>query len=85
MTRYGGISSKVKEPYLRIFTKFAKVCEAQRFDLRFVRPFRADLSIRKSSIFFPFFRASTIHLGFAPLPAQVSPDGLRYVESPIMS
>ena len=26
------------------------------------------------------FRASTIHLGFAPLPAQVSPDGLRYVE-----
>jgi hypothetical protein len=38
----------------------------------------ADLSIKKSSIFFPFFRASTIHLGLAPLPAQVSPDGLRY-------
>src|SRR5262249_31436492 len=27
--------------------------EAQRFDLRFFRPFRADLSIRKSSSFFP--------------------------------
>jgi hypothetical protein len=30
------------------------------------------------SIFLPFFRAATIHLGFAPRPAQVSPDGLRY-------
>jgi hypothetical protein len=36
--------------------------------------------IKKLSIFFPFFRASTNHLGLAPLPAQVSPEGLRYVE-----
>src|SRR5262245_45639047 len=35
-------------------------------------------AIRKFSIFFPFFNASTSHLGLAPLPAQVSPDGLRY-------
>jgi hypothetical protein len=34
--------------------------------------------IKKLSIFLPFFRASTIHLGLWPLPAQVSPDGLRY-------
>ena len=34
--------------------------------------------IRKLSIFFPFFRAATIHLGLCPLPAQVPPDGLRY-------
>ena len=36
-------------PYLRIFTKFAEGVEAQRFDLRFLRPLRADLSIKKSS------------------------------------
>jgi hypothetical protein len=34
--------------------------------------------IKKLSIFFPFFSASTIHFGFTPRPAQVSPDGLRY-------
>src|SRR5215831_11709350 len=54
------------------------VYEAQRFDLRFLRPFRADLSIRKSSSFFPPLIAATSHLGFAPRPAQVSPEGLRY-------
>jgi hypothetical protein len=32
--------------------------------------------IKKLSIFFPFFRASTIQRGLAPLPAHVSPDGL---------
>src|SRR5262245_46893294 len=53
-------------------------CEAQRFDLRFFRPFRADLSIRKSSSFFPRLIAATSHLGLAPRPAQVSPDGPRY-------
>jgi hypothetical protein len=37
-------------------------------------------SIKKSSIFFPFFIASTSQRGLAPLPAQVSPDGPRYVE-----
>src|SRR5262249_4272753 len=42
----------------------------QRFDLRFFRPFRADLSIRKSSSFLPPLIASTSHLGFAPRPAQ---------------
>src|SRR5215471_13035258 len=39
--------------------------EAQRFDLRFLRTFRADLSIRKSSSFFPRLIAATSHLGFA--------------------
>jgi hypothetical protein len=34
--------------------------------------------IRKSSAFFPLFNAATSHLGLAPRPAQVSPDGLRY-------
>jgi len=33
--------------------------EGQRFDLRFLRPFRADLSIRKSSSFLPPLIAST--------------------------
>src|SRR5262250_1820358 len=52
--------------------------EAHRFDLRFLRPFRADLSIRKSSSFFPPLIAATSHRGLAPRPAQVSPDGPRY-------
>jgi hypothetical protein len=34
--------------------------------------------IKKSSTFFPFFIAATNHLGFAPLPAQVSPLADRY-------
>src|SRR5262249_35141896 len=54
------------------------VFEGQRFDLRFPRPFRADLSIRKSSSFFPPLIAATSQRGFAPRPAQVSPDGPRY-------
>jgi len=41
------------------FTQFARVCEAHRFDLRFFRPFRADLSIRKSSSFLPPLIAAT--------------------------
>src|SRR5215472_11090923 len=53
--------------------------EAQRFDLRFFRPFRADLSIRKSSSFFPPLIAATSHLGLAPRPAQVSPEGPLYL------
>src|SRR5262245_8455041 len=52
--------------------------EAQRFDLRFFRPFRADLSIRKSSSFFLPLIAATSHLGLAPRPAQVSPEWFRY-------
>jgi hypothetical protein len=36
--------------------------------------------IKKSSIFLPFFRASTNHLGLAPLQAQVSPDGKPHHE-----
>jgi len=59
-------------------SKFAKVHEAQRFDLRFLRAFRADLSIRKSSSFLPPLIASTSQRGLAPRPAQVSPDGPRY-------
>src|SRR5262245_48356080 len=54
------------------------VYEGQRFDLRFLRPFRADLSIRKSSSFFPPLIAATSQRGLAPRPAQVSPEGLRY-------
>src|SRR6266511_2489201 len=50
----------------------------QRFDLRFFRPFRADLSIRKSSSFFPPLIAATSQRGLTPRPAQVSPDGPRY-------
>src|SRR5262249_33273693 len=69
-------SSERLDPYLRI--KFAEVYEGQRFDLRFLRPFRADLSIRKSSSFFPPLIATTSQRGLAPRPAQVSPDGPRY-------
>src|SRR5215510_6953426 len=60
------------------FTQFARVCEAHRFDLRFFRPFRADLSIRKSSSFLPLLIAATSQRGLTPRPAQVSPEGLRY-------
>src|SRR6516162_6868585 len=52
--------------------------EGHRFDLRFFRPFRADLSIKKSSSFFPPLIAATSQRGLAPRPAQVSPDGPRY-------
>src|ERR1700756_2285105 len=52
--------------------------QGHRFDLRFLRPFRADLSIRKSSSFFPPLIAATSQRGLAPRPAQVSPDGPRY-------
>src|SRR5262249_37090378 len=55
-----------------------KALEGQRFDLRLLRRFRADFSIKKSSNFFPPLIASTSHLGFAPRPAQVSPEWLRY-------
>src|SRR5215470_15926164 len=57
----------------------SRVYEGHRFNLRFFRPFRADLSIKKSSSFFPPLIASTSHLGFAPRPAQVSPEWLRYL------
>src|SRR5262245_45273267 len=66
-------------PYLEFFTKFAEVCEGQRFDLRFFRRFRANLSIKKSSSFFPPLIAATSQRGLAPRPAQVSPDGPRYL------
>jgi hypothetical protein len=49
-----------------------------RFDLRFFRPLRADLSIKKSSSFLPPLIAATSQRGLAPRPAQVSPDGPRY-------
>src|SRR5262252_6725022 len=51
---------------------------SHRFDLRFFHPFRADLSIRKSSSFFPPLIAATSQRGLAPRPAQVSPEGPRY-------
>jgi hypothetical protein len=50
--------------------------QGHRFDLRFFRPFPA--AIKKSSSFFPSLIAATSHRGFAPRPAQVSPDGPRY-------
>src|SRR5262245_59141276 len=59
-------------------TLFYKMCEGHRFDLRFLHAFRADLSIRKSSSFLPPLIAATSQRGFAPRPAQVSPDGPRY-------
>jgi hypothetical protein len=43
-----------------------------RFDLRFLRPFHADFSIKKSSSFFPPLIAATSQRGLAPRPAQVS-------------
>src|SRR5882762_141909 len=52
-----------------------------RFHTHTGTPLRVSLQhtlIKKFSILFPFFIASTSHLGLAPLPAQVSPDGLRY-------
>ena len=52
--------------------------QGHRFDLRFFRPFRADLSIKKSSIFFPPLIAATSQRGLAPRPAHVSPEWLRY-------
>src|SRR5262245_13581993 len=58
--------------------KFAKEHEDQRFDLSFFRPFRADLSIKKSSSFFPPLIAATSQLSFDPRHAHVSPDGQRY-------
>jgi len=67
-----------KGPYLRILHLICGGVRSQRFDLRFFRPFRADLSIRKSSSFFPPLIAATSQRGFAPRPAQVSPEGLRY-------
>src|SRR5262249_12445345 len=57
----------------------AEVYEAQRFDLRFFRRFSADLSITKSASFFPPLIAATSQRGLAPRPAQVSPEGLRYL------
>src|SRR5262249_17530262 len=66
-------------PYPRIFHNIGGGGdEGQRFDLRFLRRFRADLSIRKSSSFFPPLIAATSQRGLAPRPAQVSPDGPRY-------
>src|ERR1700756_4844112 len=52
--------------------------QGHRFDLRFFRPFRADLSIRKSSSFLPPLIAAASQRGLAPRPAQVSPEGPRY-------
>jgi hypothetical protein len=52
--------------------------QGHRFDLRFLRPFRADLSIRKSSSFLPPLIAAASQRGLAPRPAQVSPEGPRY-------
>src|SRR5262249_33972674 len=46
---------------------------------RFFLRFRADLSIKKSLSFFPSLIAATIHRGLAPRPAQVSPEGPRYL------
>jgi hypothetical protein len=52
--------------------------ERYLFDLRFFRPFVAELSIKKSFSFFPSLIAATSQRGRAPRPAQVSRDGPRY-------
>src|SRR5215470_6558465 len=62
----------------RTFYQICVDAKVSCFDLRFLRPFRADLSIKKSSSFFPPLIAATSQRGFAPRPAQVSPDGPRY-------
>ena len=48
----------------------AMVTKDHRFDLRFFRPFRADLSIKKSSSSFPPLIAATSQRGLAPRPAK---------------
>jgi hypothetical protein len=54
------ISTKFAKAHtLEFFTTFAQVYEGQRFDLRFLRPLRADLSIKKSSSFFPPLMTAT--------------------------
>jgi len=71
------INAMVRPPIITpsaIWAISAMVTKDHRFDLRFLLPLRADLSIRKSSSFF----AATSQRGFAPRPAQVSPEGLRY-------
>src|SRR5215468_1570959 len=68
-----------KDAHTRIFHNIGgRGDEGQRFDLRFLRFFLAVLLIRKSSSFFPPLIAATSQRGFAPRPAQVSPEGLRY-------
>src|SRR5262245_34025377 len=62
----------------RAFIGSCRYAKGHRFDLRFFRPFRADLLIRKSSSFLPRFIAATSQRGLAPRPAHVSPDGPRY-------
>ena len=57
------------------FCNFVEVHAAQRFDLRFLRRFRAGLSIRKSSSFLPPLIRSNKPTS---RPAQASPDGPRY-------
>src|SRR5205809_1082636 len=60
---------------------FYKICGAVRssaFRSALFPSFRADLSIRKSSSFFPPLIAATSQRGFAPRPAHVSPERLRY-------
>src|SRR5499426_697828 len=71
--------NRKKANTLEFFTKFAKMYKGQRLGLRLLRLFRADFSIRKSSSFFPALIAATSQRGFAPRPAQVSPEGLRYL------
>src|SRR5262249_51539343 len=53
--------SNCEGPYLRIFHRICDLLqgEGHRFDHRFFRPFRADLSIRKSSSFLPRLIAAT--------------------------
>src|SRR5262249_22137697 len=61
-----------------LFTKFADGVRGHRLDLRFLRPFRADLSIRKSSSFLPPLYASTGLLVLLRRHDQVSPQCHRY-------
>src|SRR5262249_17350424 len=60
------------------FCNFVEMHEGHRFNPRLFRCLRADLSIRKSSSFLPPLIAATSQRGFAPRPAQVSPEGPRY-------
>jgi hypothetical protein len=74
-----GVVFRVAEPVLRFLAE-----PVFRFRVFLATPlfaFAVDLSIAKSSRFFPAFISAAIHLGIAPRPAHVSDRflGLRYL------
>jgi hypothetical protein len=70
----GSVNDELNDFRLRFFRldPVGQLKFSYRFDLRFFRPFVADLPIKKSSSFFPSFIAATSQRGFAPRPAQTT-------------